>query len=55
MGPARTYVLIRALGFPVQLLNTAMWGVCLGHKDPKTPLFVSLLSLVLNIIGALLR
>jgi len=51
MDPARTYVLIRALGFPVQLLNTAMWGVCLGHKDPSTPLTVSLVSVVLNLIG----
>jgi len=48
---ASSYVTIRAMGFPVAFLNTAIWGVCLANRDTLTPLVISLLSMVLNLVG----
>lgn len=47
---ASSYVTIRAMGFPVAFLNTAIWGVCLANRDTLTPLVISLLSMVLNLV-----
>lgn len=47
---AAAYVTVRAIGFPFGLVNTAMWGICAGRNDPITPLIISLMSVVVNIV-----
>lgn len=48
--PARTYLRIRALAGPAVLLATAAHGIFRGHKDTRTPLWVSLLVNLVNLI-----
>ena len=50
MEVAKKYVRIRAVGLPLATIACAMYGLCVGKGDTKTPLVVTVyLSAVLNI------
>eukprot|EP00931_Biecheleriopsis_adriatica_P066261 TRINITY_DN40657_c0_g1_i1.p1 TRINITY_DN40657_c0_g1~~TRINITY_DN40657_c0_g1_i1.p1 ORF type:complete len:542 (-),score=81.29 TRINITY_DN40657_c0_g1_i1:12-1598(-) len=49
--PAHRYVVIRAVGLPLATLASAMYGLCVGQGDTKTPLLVTVgLSALLNVL-----
>ena len=48
---ALRYVRLRALGLPFATLACAMYGLCVGRNDTKTPLVVTVgLSALLNVV-----
>ncbi|CAK9027315.1 Protein DETOXIFICATION 46 [Durusdinium trenchii] len=50
MGVAQKYVATRAVGLPLATIACAMYGLCVGKGDTKTPLIVTVyLSAVLNV------
>lgn len=51
MPAAHRYIFIRAIGLPMATLASAMYGLCVGQGDTRTPLIVTVgLSAVLNVI-----
>lgn len=50
VGPAYTYVRVRALGAPAALLARVSTATCLASKDPQTPLLAVAASGALNLI-----
>lgn len=40
---AKKYVRIRAMGLPLATMACAMYGLCVGRGDTKTPLVVTVL------------
>jgi MATE family multidrug resistance protein len=50
MGPALTYLIIRAVSVPALLVSTVCTAACLGQRDPVTPLKVAGLAGVFNVV-----
>lgn len=51
LGPAVTYLRIRAWAIPALLLSTVGTASCLGQRDSRTPLLMACFASVFNLFG----